>query len=322
MCAAAVAAPPAFRERVIPVNQQNEKRSTPVIAIGSGKGGVGKSVVASNLALLLGREGGRVVLVDLDTGGANVHVLFGHFTPEVTLSDFLNRRVDSLAGTAITLESHYNLKIIAGAGESLRTANLPYATKTRLLRALRRVDSDLVLMDLGPGTGYNELDFFLLGDIQVAISTGDPTAIIDVYRFIKLAAIRQALSPFRQYEAVTQGVATRDFATIAQVLDAVESYDENRGRERSEKALEAFRPALILNRIDARGNSGVSMLRTLLKKYVGKDLRVLGNIPEDRNVEKSVRGFLPVSDAYPESPAAAAFARTVRTLQLMVQMLN
>ena len=291
-----------------------------IVSVGSGKGGVGKSVVASNLALLLAREGRRVVLVDLDVGGANVHVMFGHFDLGVTLSDFLDRKVDTLNDATIELESLFNLKIIPGTGETLRSANLHYAKKMRLIRAFKRMDADVVVVDVGPGTNYHSLDFFLLGDIQLAVTTTDPASVVDVYRFIKLAAIRKALRPFLQRERITTSIATQDFSSMAQVFNAVKQVDADR-LVLVQKAIADFKPCLIMNRLAVNRRINPQILQSLLKEYTGRDLTILGSIPEDEAVEISVRNFLPVVMHAPKSPAAVSFEKVARSLQLMIQML-
>ena len=87
---------------------------TTLVSIGSGKGGVGKSVLSSNLAVLLAGKGFKVVLVDLDAGGANAHIMFGCFKPERTLGDFMLRRVESLQDVMLELKSFNKLQLIAG----------------------------------------------------------------------------------------------------------------------------------------------------------------------------------------------------------------
>ena len=81
-----------------------------VISIASGKGGVGKSVIAANLALLLAKKGKRVTLADLDIGGADIHILFGLMNPPLTLTDFLNHRVERLEDIAQVLPVHSGLR--------------------------------------------------------------------------------------------------------------------------------------------------------------------------------------------------------------------
>jgi len=291
-----------------------------IISVGSGKGGVGKSVIASNLALLLARKGKRVILADLDVGGANVHVMFGHFNSRLTLQDFLDRRVSSLNDTALKLDLPYDLKIIVGTGETLRSANLHYAKKVRLVHEFRRMDADVVFIDVGPGTGYHSLDFFLLGDLQLAVTTPDPTSIVDVYRFIKLSAIRKALSPFLQRDLVAKNVAAQEFASIDHVLRAIEQIDQD-GRVLVERAIADFKPCLILNRMSENLNYNTQILRSLLKEYIGKDLNVIGSIPDDEAVERSIRNFRPVIMDAPDSRAAASLERAARSLQLLIQML-
>jgi flagellar biosynthesis protein FlhG len=284
-----------------------------IISIASGKGGVGKSVVASNLAVLLARRGKQVVLADLDVGGADLHVLFGLFHPPVTLTDFLNRRVESLEEAALPIEIYPGLRIIPGTGETLATANMPYAKKKRLIRRLQEVAADVTLVDVGAGTSYHALDFFLMADHHVVVATADPTSVLDLYRFIKLAAIRLVLSAFLARDAMADALSDRDFSSVEEVLDVAGKTDEA-GRAVAEETLRGFKPSLILNRMTGRSQVNTQQLRKLLKHYVGGDLTMLGEIPDDEAVERSVRGYLPVVDQAPTSPAAAAFVRIADAL--------
>ena len=145
-----------------------------IISIASGKGGVGKSVVASNLAILLAQRAQRVILADLDLGGADSHILFGLVNPPLTLTDFLNHRVPSLLDVAQPLSQHPNLRIIPGTGETLATANLAYSKKKRLIRHFQELDADVIVVDIGAGTSYHALDFFLMADHHLAVATPDP----------------------------------------------------------------------------------------------------------------------------------------------------
>ena len=100
-----------------------------IISIASGKGGVGKSMVVSNLGLQLARKGLRVTLVDMDIGGANLHILFGMFHPPSTLTDFFTDRSVNLEKLAHLVASPLPLRLIPGTGETLLTANLQHAKK-------------------------------------------------------------------------------------------------------------------------------------------------------------------------------------------------
>ena len=92
-------------------------------AIGGGKGGVGKSLVAANLAIGLARAGNRVCAVDLDLGCANLHTCLGVEIPQVTLSDFFSKRIHSMEEVLVPTEIK-NLHLISGAQDALGVANL------------------------------------------------------------------------------------------------------------------------------------------------------------------------------------------------------
>lgn len=288
-----------------------------IVSVASGKGGVGKSMVVSNLGLLLARKGKRVILVDMDIGGANLHILFGMFHPPSTLTDFFTNTLKSLDEVAHPIASPSSLRLIPGTGETLITANLQHAKKKRLIRHLHKLDTDIVLVDLGAGTSYHTLDFFLLADYFLAVATPDPTSVLDLYRFIKLAAIRKVLSAFLARDPVAEALIDKDFHSVSEVLEAVGQTSES-GVEIAQHALEGFHPALILNRMTTNSRINTLHLQHLLKQYVGTDLSVLGNIPEDFHVQQSILKYLPVVELAPTSPAAIAFDQITENVLKMV----
>lgn len=279
-----------------------------IISVASGKGGVGKSVVAANLAFALARRGKQVVLADLDIGGSDAHVLVGLLHPTLTMTDFLDHRVKYLDELALPLPLHPSLRIIAGTGDTLATANMSYSQKKRLIRTFQDVHADVIVADIGAGTSYHALDFFLMADHHLAVATPDPTSVLDLYRFIKLAAIRRVLSMFLMRDVMAEGLANRDYCSVEEVLEVAGKTDES-GRTIAESTLRDFQPALVLNRVSGRARVNVPQLKKLLKEYVGGDLTLLGEIPEDPAMEQAVRAYTPVIQHAPSSPAATALTK-------------
>lgn len=274
-----------------------------LISVASGKGGVGKSVISANLAFALAKSGRRVILADLDVGGADAHIMFGELNPAVTLTDFLNKRVNRLADVAIPVTVHPNLRLIAGTGETLATANMAYARKKRLMKQFRDLEADIVVIDIGAGTNLHALDFFLMADIHLAVATPEPTSVLDLYRFIKLAAIRRVLACFLARSPLSDALSNRDFTSVEEVMEVAGATDAG-GRDAAAEALQSFRPGLIINRASGSSQVNALYLRKILHQYVGGDLTLLGEIPDDQAVSQAVRKFLPVIEAAPESSAA------------------
>ena len=284
-----------------------------IVSIASGKGGVGKSVISSNLALLFARRGKRVILADLDTGGSNQHVLFGLFHPTATLTDFLSHNVKTLKDVAQPVNGYHGLWLIPGTGDTLLTANLHYAKKKRLVRHLKELDADIVVVDVGAGTHYHALDFFLLADHHLAVATPDPTSVLDLYRFIKLAAIRKVLTSFAARDPIAKTLLDREFQSISEVLEAVGNTNED-GLPIARQALQEFRPCLVLNRMTKGSRINTLQLQNLLKQYVETELTVLGNIPDHESVARSVQQYLPIVDLEPTCPASIALEHIADTM--------
>jgi len=290
-----------------------------LVSIASGKGGVGKSVVASNLGLLLARHGKRVVLVDLDIGGANLHILFGQLQPVKSLSDFLSKKVQSLEEVAQEVEWGSGLRLIAGTGQTLATANLLYAKKQRLIRHLQRLDADIVLLDCPPGTSYQSLDFFLQGSAQIVVANPDPTSVIELYRFLKLAALRKVLTQVvaPDQDDIKASLMENEFSSIAEVLEAIGD-DVHGTREAAEHMLQEFNPLFVLNRVTPNSKLTIAYLQQMVGKFIGGDLVMLGEIPADESVEQSIRNFQPVVDLAPNCPASKELDQIMHRLLLFI----
>src|SRR5687768_3047212 len=170
----------------------SKSRARKVIAVGGGKGGIGKSLVSANLGIALAGRGASVVMLDADLGGANLHTCLGVAQPTVSLSDFIDNRVGRLEDTIVS-GGVERLGLIAGAHDTLDAANPKHAQKARLLRHLRALDVDYVILDLGAGTTFNVLDFFLAADLGLVVLLPEPTSIENAYRFIKAAFFRRML---------------------------------------------------------------------------------------------------------------------------------
>jgi flagellar biosynthesis protein FlhG len=118
---------------------------------------------------------------------------------------------------------------------------------------------------------------------------------------------------FVMRDVLVEGLANRDYSSVEEVLDVAGKTDES-GRTIAETTLRAFQPALILNRVSGRARVNVLQLKKLLKEYVGGDLTLLGEIPDDPAMEQAVRAYVPVVQHAPTSPAATALVKTGETL--------
>lgn len=154
-----------------------------IVAITSGKGGVGKSSVAVNLAARLAQMGRRVVLVDADLGTANADVLC-NVAPVSTLAHVVAGR-RTLKETLV--EGPGGFALIPGASGLAQMAALGEYERGRLMQQVQELEGevDLVLLDTGAGVGPNVLGFVLASDQQLVVTTPEPTAITDAYALIK-----------------------------------------------------------------------------------------------------------------------------------------
>lgn len=168
---------------------QKQSLAPRIVAVGGGKGGIGKTMLVSGIATSLAVRGYNTLAVDLDLGGANLHTWLAEPLVQPTLSDFITHDAETLEGLAHKTAIP-NLHLIHGARDHLTAANLRHAQKQRLFTHLKRMPYDWIVLDLGAGTTYNSLDFFLLSDRGVVIAAPEPTSIENLYAFIKAVYFR------------------------------------------------------------------------------------------------------------------------------------
>lgn len=159
-----------------------------IVAVGGGKGGVGKSVVVTSVATALGRRGRRVVVIDADLGAANLHTMLGICRPLRTLQSFLDHEVDSLADVVID-DVVPGVSLIAGSSRP-GAANINHGQKQRILRHIVALDAEIVILDIGAGSAFHALDFFLLSDLRLVVMTPQLTSLQNAYSFLKAAVFR------------------------------------------------------------------------------------------------------------------------------------
>ncbi len=160
-----------------------------IISIGGGKGGVGKSLLAANIAIAIAQLGKSVTLVDADLGAANLHTIFGISRPEHLLEHFINKDIKTLNEAAIET-AQPGLKIICGGMAIVGSANPKHFQKLKLIRHLKKLDSEIIILDVSAGVSFNTLDLFNCADIKAIVFTPQLTSLHNGYGFLKSALFR------------------------------------------------------------------------------------------------------------------------------------
>jgi flagellar biosynthesis protein FlhG len=298
-----------------------------IIAVGGAKGGVGKSALAANLAVGLALLGQKVVLADLDLGGADVHLYLGvKFLPK-TWNDFLDKKVNSIE-EIMTPTPYEGLKLIGGDSSRLGSENLPYSQKRKIMRHLREMEGDYLILDLGGNSSYNSsynaLDFFLFADHKIVISGTEPASILDSYSFVKVSVYRLLERFFSEHKSLKDLAQKIKNGSLGQLKDLSLEFIFKEVRDRDASAYnklkeryDRFCVSLVVNMAENRKDFQIAeSMQHVLKEKCLLNVGILGTMPFDKLARRAARSFTPIIVEYPRSQPSKAIHQMLAAILL------
>jgi len=294
-----------------------------ILAVGGGKGGVGKTIITASLGVGLAALGYDVILVDADFGGANLHTAMGLLEPEYTFLDYYTLNRESLDDIVLSTPIQ-NLKMISGACGTLGMANPKYSQKLRLIKELRTLNADFIILDLGAGSSFTVIDFFLAVDQGMLVMSPEPTSVQETFDFLKICLMRKIHRTFKDEPDILSILELDSLENLNQLSLPVENlasklndFNKEAGSI-LESILEEFKPSLILNMIMEPDEIKEGMaLRTAAAELLSIDLDYAGYVEYDESIRDSVKELRPFILSDPKSKASRSLAKiiTIKLLQ-------
>lgn len=285
-----------------------------IIPVASGKGGVGKTLISVNLAYALANLGKKVTLLDLDFGGANIHTCMGYSVAPDGIGNFLNQRNSKLQDYILSTGNR-NLSFISGDAEMVGIANITAAQKKKLISQIFHLDADYVILDLGAGSSYNTVDFFILSACGILVVMPELTSILNAYSLLKTAVFRRLFLEFKSIpevkdlfnEQIKKG--GEDAWKVSELLRMIKKVSPATYL----KALyfvNEMSPKLIMNM--AISPTDIEMgekIRKISRSFLNLDVDYLGFMYRDKSVHESINKRIPLAVSNPENGIYQAIAK-------------
>lgn len=285
-----------------------------IIPVASGKGGVGKSLVSANLAIALGKLGKKVIIVDLDLGASNLHLVLGQQAPKAGMGNYLS---GNLAFNDIILDTSYeNVQFIPGDAEIPGLTAMKISQKNDIIKQLQKLDTDFLIVDLGAGTHTSILDFFLLSPQGLIVTSPTVTATLDAYLFLKNAVFRLMYNSFKKnskaykfLESLKNDAQSLQKIYIPKLIDTLMQVDPQ-STEVFKRRISRFKPRLIMNMIDdPKDADKAQKIRRSCTEYLGVELEHLGIIFRDSLQDIALASRLPIIVYKPNAILSQAIFR-------------
>jgi flagellar biosynthesis protein FlhG len=295
-------------------------RGRRVIAVGGGKGGVGKSLVAVNLAVYLAQLGRRVVLVDADPTGANLHLVVGADRATTT-----GPTDDAPLDASLVLTDVPGLRLLTAAGEPGETGGVKSARKARMLARLRDVATDDVVIDVGPGAAASTMDLFLAADVGVLLTVPEPAAVETTYRFVRACYVRELRRALRADRTRLRAL-DRELGALPKnpfPIDVVRHLMrvEPQLGELAVQMLARMRPRLLVNQTRVKSDLELGgFMAQVAQRRLGVSLDPIGAIEHDDSVWLANRHQRPLLVDNPSSKAGRGLERAARRLLAALPM--
>jgi flagellar biosynthesis protein FlhG len=288
-------------------------------AIGGGKGGIGKTLFTANMGVGLAGMGKKVIVVDSDLGGANMHTLFGIKFVKYCLNDYINSTCT--LEEAILPTSVKNLRLISGADGILGSANPSYFQKIKTIKCFNKLEADYILVDLGAGSSYNVLDFLNSADEKIIIFSPEPTSIQNAYGFLKSALYRKLIRTFKDNKPVQDTIKEainpkneKKVSTLDELSQRVCAVDKD-GHIIFKETVHNYRPNTIINMLRNKGEQNIALsLNLTAKKFLNLDMNYIGFVESDDIVSESVKAMTPFMKMSPDAHVSNSINKIIQQL--------
>lgn len=287
-----------------------------ILAVGGGKGGVGKSVISANMSAILASCGYRVLVVDLDLGCSNLHTNFGVTMPKKTLTDFLIGGKYSFDDILLPAPVQ-GVAFVAGGKEELWSKDVGDSRKLltplweQVVQAKRKYKVDFVIFDLGAGTNRHTMDFFCSSHVGIATVLPEPTSIENAYVFLRttllnfLEIIGQKTNQVEAANEVAAALNNMNSKSLSQgynhlLKQLAMSYPDL--IDPLLRTLEARKLGLIVNQTRDQADMDIGRsMEHICQRYFGFDARYLTHLNHDDSVLKSIRNRRLLISDFPHS---------------------
>lgn len=294
-----------------------------IYPIGGGKGGVGKSFVSASVGALIANQGKKVALIDLDLGASNLHTFLGMPAPEKGLDRYLNKTAAQLERAAVSTHID-NLAFISSCHCSMEIANLYYAQKSKLINSIQKLPYDYVFMDLGAGTNFNTLDFFLTSGKGIIVCTPEPTSIENAFRFIKAVYLRRLKQIIKQHPfdpLVKSAVLDKGSSPLSPqaIIDIVIKFDPEKEAFLKER-IARFQFKIILNQYRKNADPDLGdKIKIVCNRHFYSPFEILGRVDFDERVIDSIYARKLYVGKYPDTVTTRGLKQIAGLLAHMQQ---
>ncbi len=279
-----------------------------IIPVASGKGGVGKTSMVSNLGVALAEQGKTVIVIDMDLGGSNLHTALGVKNRHAGMGSLIYKKVQTVEELVVPTEID-KLYLIPGDALLPGTANLPYFIKKKINRSIKKLTADYILIDLSSGSAYNVVDFWISSPQAVLVTLPENTAVLNAYSFLKTALFRMlylsmpAHGEEREFLRKKAGTRIEGAAeTFLRIPEELGGISEKSG-EKARSLLERIHPSVILNMVKSpRDTAMAKRLEQVTQKNLQQDIDFLGAVNWDAAMRDSIQQRRPLIQISRHSP--------------------
>lgn len=292
-----------------------------IIAVGGGKGGIGKSFVSSSLAIFLSHLGHETYLLDLDLGGANLHTTLGEGLPKVGINEFLTDSTLTLPDVAVNT-SYPHLKLIAGSSEMLDVADITDFQRSRLMSSLYKLKAKYIVLDLSAGSHHNTLDFFLMANHKVVVFTPEPSSIENAYRFLKAAfhrKVRRFENQLHLNQVINELMGSRSKLGVRSPSDLLRTISQRDPQNGPilQQLMSELNFEIVLNQVRNIKDADLGpSIQGVCTKYFGVPFTYMGHVEYDNAVWQALRKRRHLLTEYPHSRVYAQMMSIARRLSI------